>query len=485
MSIYQKTAHQLHDLLIKKEITAEELAKSVLTRINQVEDQVKAFVLKREEEEVIKKAKEVDGLVAVGKGFKELAGIPMAYKDNICTKGITTTCSSKMLENFVPPYNAFVAEKIDKAQSLLIGKTNMDEFDIGSSTESSVFFPTKNPWNLDYVPGGSGGGAAAAVSADEAVYSLGSDILKSASFCGVVGLKPTFGRVSRFGLIGSTSSLEQIGPVTKDVTDCAWVLNAIAGHDPDDSTSAQMEVPDYRSYLTGELKGMKIGIPQEYFSDELDPGIRDAVLSAVKQLEDLGALVAEVSMPHHKYAMSAYHLISAAEASSVLARYEGVRYGYRRDDVQDLETLYKTSRSEGFGPAVKRRIILGTHVLSKGQIEVLYLKALKTRTLVKQDFDQAFEKYDLLVSPTCPKTAFKLGENTDDLLNMMGLYTVPAGLAGIPALSLPCGFAQGMPVGMMLMGKAFDEGKVMQAAFAYEQAGGFANIKPNLTGEGK
>ncbi|MGI6686464.1 MAG: Asp-tRNA(Asn)/Glu-tRNA(Gln) amidotransferase subunit GatA [Bacillota bacterium] len=485
MSGYDKTAHELHGMLIKKEISAEELTKGVLARINQVEEKVKAFIYKEAEEKAILKAKEVDKQIHRKEEIREFAGIPMAFKDNICTKGITTTCASKMLANFIPPYDAFVAEKMGEAQGILVGKTNLDEFDIGSSTESSAFFPTRNPWNLSLVPGGAGGGAAAAIAADEAVFSLGSDILKSAAFCGVVGLKPTYGRVSRYGLASSASSLEQIGPVTKDVTDSAWVLNGISGHDHRDSMSAKRVVPDFREFLTGDLKGMKIGIPQEYFKENLDPGVKDLVLRAVKQLEDLGAQVSEVSLPHNKFALSAYHLIAAAEASSNMARYDGVRYGYRRDDVEDIETLYRTSRSEGFGPAVKRRIVLGTYLLSKGQIDVYYMKALKTRTLVKQDFDRAFEKYDILVSPTCPQTAFPLGEEKEDLLNRVGFYTVPVSLAGIPAISVPCGFKEGMPVGLLMMGQAFEEGKLLKAAYAYEQAGGFVNLKPNLSGEGK
>ncbi|HHT63728.1 MAG: Asp-tRNA(Asn)/Glu-tRNA(Gln) amidotransferase subunit GatA [Bacillota bacterium] len=485
MSLYEKTIHELHGMLIKKEISAEELTKDVLARMDQVEDKVKSFVFREEKEKAIAQAKGVDEKISRGEKVGPLAGIPMAYNDNICTKGIRTTCSSKMLADFVPPYDAFVAEKIGEAQSVFIGKTNMDEFGIGSSTESSFFYPTRNPWNLNLVPGGSGGGAAAAVAADEAVFALGSDILNPAAFCGVVAMKPTYGRVSRYGLAGSTSSLEQVGPVTKDVTDCALVLGAIAGHDPKDSTSAPGDVPRYDEFLTGDIKGMHIGIPKEYFGNEFDPEVKDAVLSAVKKMEELGAHVDEVSLPHTPYVMSAYHVIAAAEASSVLARYEGVRYGYRREDVPDIEALYRTTRTEGFGPAVKRRIILGTYFLSSGQIDVYYKKALQTRTLVKEDFDRAFEKYDLLVSPTCPGTAFPLGTQADDILNGTGLYTVPPCVAGIPAISLPCGLVQGLPVGLQIMGPAFAEEKILNAAFAYQQRGGFPRIKPSLSGEGK
>jgi len=461
-----------------------ELMKAYLQRIKQVDEQIQAYITLQEEEILLQSAQEADQRRSQGKAGI-LEGIPMAVSDNICTQGMKTTGASFMLNSFVPPYQATVVEKYLEEGAILVGKLDMDEFGIGSSTESSFFYPTRNPWNLNLVPGGSGGGAAAAVAADEAVFALGSDILNPAAFCGVVAMKPTYGRVSRYGLAGSTSSLEQVGPVTKDVTDCALVLGAIAGHDPKDSTSAPGDVPRYDEFLTGDIKGMHIGIPKEYFGNEFDPEVKDAVLSAVKKMEELGAHVDEVSLPHTPYVMSAYHVIAAAEASSVLARYEGVRYGYRREDVPDIEALYRTTRTEGFGPAVKRRIILGTYFLSSGQIDVYYKKALQTRTLVKEDFDRAFEKYDLLVSPTCPGTAFPLGTQADDILNGTGLYTVPPCVAGIPAISLPCGLVQGLPVGLQIMGPAFAEEKILNAAFAYQQRGGFPRIKPSLSGEGK
>jgi len=491
LSLCKKTAHELHELLNKKEISSQELTKSVFARIDQVEDEIHAFVLHIEKDQALERAQEVDELIARGERLSPLAGIPMALKDNMCTKGVPTTCSSKILRGFVPPYDATVADKMREAQAILIGKVNMDEFAMGSSTENSAYFSTKNPWNLNCVPGGSSGGSAASVAADEAIFALGSDtggsIRQPAAFCGVVGLKPTYGYVSRYGLIAYASSLDQIGPVTKDVTDCALVLNAIAGHDPKDSTSAEVSVPDFREFLTGEIKGMKIGIPKEYFGEGLETGVKDAVLAAIQELEKLGAEVEEVSMPHTEYALPAYYLIASAEASSNLARYDGVRYGYRSDDAQDIVTMFKKSRSEGFGPEVKRRIMLGTYALSSGYYDAYYLKALKVRTLIKQDFDQAFEKYDLLVAPTSPSVAFKCGEKVDDPLAMymMDVCTIPINLAGIPAISLPCGFSQGMPIGLQMMGKAFGEGTILKAAYAYEQSAGFSLAKPNLKGEGK
>lgn len=489
MELYKKTAHELHELINKREISSEELTKNVFQRIDQVEDKVKAYVLNTEKDLAVKKAKEIDQMIARGGRLHPLAGIPMALKDNICTKGVQTTCSSKILLNFVPPYDATVTEKLREAQTILMGKLNMDEFAMGSSTENSAFRITKNPWNTDCVPGGSSGGAAAAVAADEAVFALGSDtggsIRQPAAFCGVVGLKPTYGSVSRYGLVAYASSLDQIGPVTKDVTDCAWVMNAIAGQDPRDSTSVKMPVPDYREFLTGEIKGMKIGIPQEYFGAGLEAGVKDAVMAAIRQLEKLGAEVDEVSMPHTEYALPAYYLVASAEASSNLARFDGVRYGYRSKEAADIVTMFNKSRSEGFGSEVKRRIMLGTYALSSGYYDAYYLKALKVRTLVKQDFDRAFEKYDLLVAPTSPSAAFKFGEKVDDPLAMymMDVCTIPINLAGIPAISLPCGFSQGLPVGLQIIGKAFDEGRIMQAAYAFEQSSGIFPARPNLTGE--
>lgn len=489
MELYEKTIHELHELIEKKEITGVELNKSVYERIAQVEEKIKAYVLTMDWEQVLQKAQAVDDMFARGGKIHPLGGIPMALKDNICTKGVRTTCSSKILENFVPPYDATVSQKLSESHTILVGKTNMDEFAMGSSTENSAFSITRNPWNLECVPGGSSGGAAASVAADEAVFALGSDtggsIRQPAAFCGVVGFKPTYGLVSRYGLIAYASSLDQIGPITKDVTDCALVLSAIAGHDPKDSTSVNKPVPDYRNFLTGEIKGMKIGIPREYFGEGLDGGVREKVLAAIGDLEKLGAEVEEVSMPHTEYALPAYYLIASAEASSNLARYDGVRYGYRSKDASDIVTMFKKSRSEGFGSEVKRRIMLGTYALSTGYYDAYYLKALKVRTLVKGDFDRAFEKYDLLAAPTSPSVAFRTGEKRDDPLAMymMDVCTIPINLAGIPAISLPCGFSEGLPVGLQLMGKAFGEGPLLKAAYAYEQSAGFHLAKPTLNGE--
>jgi len=489
LSLFRQTAHELHGLLMKKEISSYELVQSIYERIDQVEEKIHAFTFQIEKDQALARAREVDARITRGERLPSLAGIPMALKDNMCTKGIPTTCSSKILDRFVPPYDATVARKLREADSILVGKLNMDEFAMGSSTENSAFFPTKNPWNLDCVPGGSSGGAAAAVAADEVIFSLGSDtggsIRQPASFCGVVGLKPTYGSVSRYGLIAYASSLDQIGPVTKDVTDCAWVLNGIAGYDGKDSTSAEVAVPDYRECLTGEVRGMKIGIPKEYFGEGLQAEVKNAVLDAVHKLADLGAEVEEVSLPHTEYALPAYYLVASAEASSNLARYDGVRYGHRAREMQDIVSMFKRTRDEGFGAEVKRRIMLGTYALSSGYYDAYYLKALKVRTLVKQDFDRAFEKFDVLISPTAPTVAFQCGEKANDPLAMYlsDVCTIPINLAGIPAISLPCGFSHGLPVGLQMMGKAFGEEAILRAAFAYEQSAGSNNLKPNLSGE--
>jgi len=490
VELFKMTVHELHELLVKKETSSEEITKSLLKRIDSVEQDVKAFTF-QVREEALAKAREADRLIARGDGINPLAGIPMALKDNICAKGIPATCSSKILENFVPPYDAFVTRKLSERGTVLLGKLNMDEFAMGSSTENSAFFSTRNPWNLECVPGGSSGGAVASVAADETVFSLGSDtggsIRQPASFCGVVGFKPTYGYVSRYGLIAYASSLDQIGPVTKDVLDCALVLNAIVGHDPQDSTSAQVPAPDFREFLEEGIKGMRVGIPREYFAGGIEPGVKETVMVAVDQLAQLGAEIDEVSLPHTEYALPAYYIIAPAEASSNLARYDGVRYGHRTGDAHDIVSMFKKSRYEGFGPEVKRRIMLGTYALSSGYYDAYYLKALKVRTLVKQDFDRAFEKYDILVSPTAPTTAFRIGEKTNDPLAMYmsDVCTIPVNMAGIPAISLPCGFVDGMPVGLQMMGRAFGEGTILKAAYAYEQAAGFQGLKPNLAGRKK
>ncbi len=485
MTLTELTAHELHDRLSRKETSAVEIARAFTQRIEAVEDSVQAYNLLTGER-AMAQAEAIDAKLARGESIGALAGIPMALKDNMCTEGIPTTCSSKMLQNFVPPYNATVVERLAEAGSVVLGKLNMDEFAMGSSTENSAFKQTCNPWDLARVPGGSSGGAVASVAADEAVFSLGSDtggsIRQPAAFCGVVGLKPTYGYVSRYGLIAFASSLDQIGPITKDVTDCALVMNTIAGHDPKDSTSAPVDTPDFTKYLVNDIKGLRVGIPQEYFGSGLEPEVAAVIKAAIAKLEELGAIVDECSMPHTEYAMPTYYLIAPAECSSNLARYDGVSYGYRTEGATDIINMFKKTRSEGFGPEVKRRIMLGTYALSSGYYDAYYLKALKVRTLIKQDFDRAFAKFDVLLSPTAPTAAFKFGEKSANPLAMYmsDICTVPANLAGIPAISVPCGFANGLPVGMHLMGKAFDEGTLLRASYTFEQNTEHHKAKPKL-----
>ncbi len=486
MDLYKKTAHELSSLLQKREVSSEELTRSVLERIHKVEEKVKAFITITGEQ-ALDQAREIDEKRARGEDLSPLAGIPMALKDNMCTKGVTTTCASKILYNFIPPYNATVTEKLLEAGTILIGKCNMDEFAMGSSNENSGFFLTRNPHALDAVPGGSSGGAAAAVAADEAVFSLGSDtggsIRQPAAFCGVVGLKPTYGYVSRYGLIAYASSLDQIGPLTKDITDCALVLNVIAGHDPKDSTSAPVEVPDFTRYLVDDVKGLKIGIPKEYMGEGIDPRIAAYLNKAVEKLEELGAMCEEVSLPHTEYALPAYYIIASAEASSNLARYDGVRYGLRVE-AEDVISMFCKTRSQGFGEEVKRRIMLGTYALSSGYYDAYYLKALKVRTLIKRDFDQAFLKYDCLLTPTSPTTAFKFGEKVNDPLAMYlsDVCTIPINLAGVPGLSLPFGTVEGLPVGIQFIGKPFDEGTLLRVGYALEQNTDLTKPKAQLEG---
>ncbi|MDA8235497.1 MAG: Asp-tRNA(Asn)/Glu-tRNA(Gln) amidotransferase subunit GatA [Clostridia bacterium] len=485
MSLHKLTAHEAHELLVKKEVSSYELTEAVFKRIDEVEDKVKAFVTITREA-ALEKAKAVDDKIKAGEQVKPLMGIPMVLKDNMCAQGVKTTCSSKILHNFVPPYNATVVEKLQEAGAIVVGKANMDEFAMGSSTETSAFAQTRNPWNTDCVPGGSSGGSAASVAADQGFYSLGSDtggsIRQPASFCGVVGLKPTYGRVSRYGLIAFASSLDQIGPFAKDVEDCAQIMNVISGHDFRDSTSADVPVPDYTSFLNQDIKGLRVGIPKEYFVDGMDPEVEKSIRQAIAKLEELGAVCEEATLPHTEYALPVYYLIAPAEASSNLARYDGVRYGYRAEGAEDLLTMYKKSRSEGFGSEVKRRIMLGTYALSSGYYDAYYLKALKVRTLIKQDFDQAFEKFDVLVSPTAPSPAFRFGEKVDDPIQMYlsDIFTMSVNLAGIPGISIPCGLVNGLPVGLQLMGKHFDEGTLLKVAHAFEQSAGYYRNKPNL-----
>lgn len=486
MELYRLTAHQIHQLLTEKQVSSVEVTEAALNRIEQVEDRVQAF-LTLTKEQALAQAKAVDEKIARGEQIAPLEGVPAAIKDNMCTKGVLTTCASKILPNFVPPYDATVVSKLNRQGVVMLGKLNMDEFAMGSSTENSSVQLTRNPWNLDTVPGGSSGGSVASVAADEAFFTLGSDtggsIRQPAAFCGVVGLKPTYGLISRYGLIAYASSLDQIGPVTKDVADCALVLNAIAGHDPLDSTSANQGVPDYTSSLVNHVKGLKIGVPKEYFGEGLDSEVAEAMKAAIAKYEELGAIVEEISLPSTEYALPAYYIIAPAEASSNLARFDGVGYGYRNTEAEDIVSMYSKTRSEGFGPEVKRRIMLGTYALSSGYYDAYYLKALKVRTLIKQEIEQALATYDLLLTPTAPTPAFEIGAKTDDPLTMYlsDICTIPVNLAGLPAISIPCGFSKGLPVGLQLIGKAFGENTILRAAYTFEQNTDFHLQKAALT----
>jgi len=459
-----------HELLRNKEISSEELTKGFLKRIEDIDEKIKAYVT-LDMEKALEECRQLD---KNGNFAEYLAGIPVAVKDNICTKDLRTTCCSKMLENFIPPYDATAVARLKDKNTVVLGKTNMDEFSMGSSTENSYFFTTKNPWNLEHVPGNSG--SAAAVAASEALYALDSDtggaLRQSASFCGVVGLRPTYGRVSRFGLAASASSLDTIGPIAKNVKDCAIVLNAISGLDNFDPTSSDVAVPNYLESLEPKPEGIKIGIPKEFFGTEVCEGVKSAVMNAAKTFEEMGYVCEEVSLPHTEYALLTYLIIAAAEASSELGIYDGIRFGYRVQNYEDLKDLYKKSRGEAFGIEAKRRIILGTYLSDDRFYDKYYLKAQKIRTLIKKDFETAFEKYDYLITPTTPTTAFRIGEYKDDLLSMYmnDKFTAPVSLAGIPALSLPCGFAKDMPVGLQIIGKAFDEAGILKLAYAFEQS---------------
>ena len=474
MDLFRLKAHELHEKLIRREVSAVEITRSVLERADRVEDKICSF-LTRTQDTALAKAAQVDIKLAQGEAVSPLAGIPGALKDNMCTQGIKTTCASKILANFVPPYDATVTEKLSVADAVIVGKANLDEFAMGSSTENSGFFTTRNPWDTDRVPGGSSGGSGAAVAAGEAIWSLGSDtggsIRLPAAYCGIVGLKPTYGRVSRYGLVAYASSLDQIGPFARDVRDCALVLGAISGHDRRDSTSIQMPVPDYTQKLGKGVKGLKIGLPREYFVSGMQAEVETAIRRSIDELVKMGAELVEVSMPHTQYALAAYYLIATAEASSNLGRYDGVGFGYRGEGA-DIISMYKRTRAEGFGPEVQRRIMLGTYALSSGYYDAYYLKALKVRTLIKQDFDRVFEKVDVLIAPTAPTTAFRVGEKIEDPLAMylMDVCTIPINLAGVPALSLPCGFVDGLPVGMQIIGAHLSEETILQVGYAFEQA---------------
>jgi aspartyl-tRNA(Asn)/glutamyl-tRNA(Gln) amidotransferase subunit A len=485
--LHQLTIHEAHELLRQRKISSTELTKSVLKRLAEVEGEVHACIT-TVEDMALKEAARVDNYIKTGDAIAPLAGIPTLLKDVICTKEIRTTCGSKILENFVPPYDATVTEKLKAQNAVIVGKTNMDEFAMGSSTEHSSFFPTRNPWDLGRVPGGSSGGSAAAVAADETIYSLGSDtggsIRQPAALCSVVGFKPTYGRVSRFGLVAFASSLDQIGPLTKDVTDCALVMNAIAGYDARDSTSVPYPVPDYTRQLVPDIKGLRLGVPREYFVEGMQNHVRAGVEAAIEKLRELGAEVNwEVSLPHTKYALAIYYILAPSEASANLARYDGVKYGFSERNASNvIETTEKT-RQSGFGPEVKRRIMLGTYALSAGYYEAYYVKAQKVRTLIKREFDQVFEKYDALLAPTSPVVPFKLGERLEDPMQMYlsDICTLPVNIAGIPAISIPAGFVDNLPIGMQIIGKPFSEEILLRIAFAYEQATDWHKRKPPLS----
>ena len=487
MRLYEKPAHVLHDMLVNKEITSVALTEDVLKRIDEVEGDVKAY-LTITRDEALAQAKAVDEKIAKGETISFLEGIPGAIKDNICTKGIKTTCASKILEHFVPPYDATVMTKIKAQNPVILGKLNMDEFAMGGSTENSAYHPTCNPWNTDCVPGGSSGGSAASVAAGTSIWALGSDtggsIRQPASFCGVVGMKPTYGRVSRYGLVAYASSLDQIGPLARDVTDCANILNIICGHDEMDSTSSEAEVPDFTKALVEDVKGLKIGLPKEYFVDGMDPEVEKTVRAAIEKYKELGAEIVDISLPHTKYAISAYYLIAPAEAATNLQRYDGVSYGERVEG-EDLVAMMTNTRTEKFGEEVKRRIVIGNYALSAGYYDAYYLKAMKVRTLVQQDYNKAFKKVDVIMAPTAPTPAFKIGEMISDPLQMylQDACTVPLNLAGLPGMSIPCGYSSsGMPIGLQIIGKALDEETILRAAYTYEQSQNYHDEMAKLGG---
>ncbi len=478
MDVFRYGIRQARKALDSGELSPEELRDSIIQRIDSVEDKVHAYISVNREADKQTAGRESKSGV--------LAGIPLAVKDNICTKGYRTTCASHILDNFVPPYESTVTSRLIDLGYVLAGKTNLDEFAMGSSTENSSFGVTRNPWDLDRVPGGSSGGSAAAVAADECVAALGSDtggsIRQPASFCGVVGLKPTYGRVSRYGLVAFASSLDQIGPLTKNVKDAAVLMNIMAGHDPADSTSADIPVPDFTAGLGQDISGLKIGVPSEYFISGIDSEVDESVRSAIKKLADLGAVPVEISLPHTEYAVAAYYILATSEASSNLARYDGVKYGLRVDG-DDLIDMYMKTRDQGFGPEVKRRIILGTYALSSGYYDAYYKKAQQVRTLIMQDFERAFQQVDAIVTPTTPTPAFRIGEKTEDPLQMYltDILTISVNLAGVPGISIPCGFtAGGLPVGLQIIGRHFDEGTILRAAHAYEQDTQWHKKRPAL-----
>jgi len=484
VNLHELTIHEAHDLLKKREISSVELTTAVLDRIGQIDEKVDALLTVTDELAMVQ-AQKADELYKTGE-ITPLTGIPAIIKDNMCTRGTRTTCSSKMLENFVPPYDATVIEKLKPEGIVMMGKSNMDEFGMGSSTENSAFYPTRNPWDRNRVPGGSSGGSAVSVASDETVFALGSDtggsIRQPSGFCSVVGLKPTYGRVSRFGLVAFASSLEQIGPITKDVTDAALVLNAIAGHDEKDSTTVPHPVPDYTQSLIPDVKGLRLGIPKEYFVEGMEEGVKQTIETAISKLEDLGATVEETSLPSSKYALSVYYIIAPSEASANLARYNGVKYGFSFQEADSMWDAMEKTRQHGFGPEVKRRIMLGTYALSAGYYDAYYLKAQKVRTLIRQEFNQIFEKFDALITPTSPTVPFKIGEKMEDPMQMYlaDVCTLPINIAGIPGMTVPAGFVDGLPVGMQILAKSFAEETLLRIAYAYEQSTDWHKQKPPI-----
>ena len=486
MSLVKCTLKELQDRFTRGDVSAVEIVRAYFLRISVVESKVKAYITLNDKETMLSQAEALDQALSAWRKTEPMMAMPIAVKDNICTEGLPTTCGSRILGGFVPPYSATVVDALRSQQYFLIGKTNLDEFGMGSSTEYSAFGASRNPWRLSHVPGGSSGGSAAAVAADECVAALGTDtggsIRQPAACCGVVGLKPTYGRVSRYGLIAFASSLDQIGPITKDVMDAALMLNVLAGHDPRDSTSADKSVPDFtRVFKKKDVKKLKIGVPLEFFAEGLDEEVYDAVGEALAVLEDLGGTMEEVSLPHTGVAVATYYIVATAEASSNLARYDGVKYGFRAKESPDLLEMYRLTRQEGFGPEVKRRIMLGTYALSSGYYDAYYAKAQAVRTLIREDFDRVFQDVDLLVTPVMPTPAFQLGEKIEDPLQMYlsDLYTISASLAGLPAISLPCGYSRkGLPIGMQIVGRPFEEDVVLRAARAYELATDWRKKRP-------
>jgi len=485
MILNRLTIHELQKLIRSQEITSSDIVKSVFERIDAVEGRVHAYITLMKEYAFAEAAK-ADKDIKAG-NIKPLTGIPIALKDIVCTKGFLTTCGSHILHNYIPPYNATVVEKLKDAGAVFTGKTNMDEFAMGSSTETSYFGITRNPYALDRIPGGSSGGSAAAVAADECIASIGSDtggsIRQPAALCSVVGMKPTYGRVSRFGLIAFASSLDQIGPFTKDVEDCAIMMNAIAGYDPRESTSVPLDVPDYTACISRGIDGWKVGIPKEYFIEGIDPEVMEAMQKAIKTIEGLGAACVEISLPHTEYCLAVYYIIAPAEASSNLARYDGVKYGFRAQDSSDLLDMYKKTRSAGFGAEVKRRIMIGTYALSSGYYDAYYKKASQVRALIKRDFEEAFATCDAILTPTSPTPAFKIGEKMDDPLQMYlsDIFTISTNLAGIPGISVPCGFTKGgLPIGAQFLAGHFEEGKLIQIAAAFEKHANLEKRRPVL-----